>query len=399
MRILHLPKWYPHRYDDQDGDFVERHVAAIAAAAGPAAQVAVVFAAVARGPLAGFIEEEIDQTGPVPTWRYYYRARPTGWGPLDKVLKLGLWLACQRRGYRAVRRHWAGAPPDLVHAHVLLRTGLAAWWLKARHGIPYLVSEHWTLYLPARAAQVGWARRWLTRAVLRRAGALHAVSRALADALGALGARAPRTAVIANVVDANLFRPSPAGAPSPDQARRLLHVAAFHDRVKNLSGVLRAVAALRPAWPGLRLRVAGYGPDEAALRHCAAALGLLADGTVVFLGKLPHAAVAAEMAQATALVSFSRAETFGVVLLEARACGRPVVATRVGGVPELFAPEGAFGLLVAPDDEDALAGALAEVLARPGQFDAARLRADAEARCSPAAVGAAFWALYAEVVA
>ncbi|OGX91690.1 hypothetical protein [Hymenobacter coccineus] len=81
MKILHLPKWYPHRYDDQDGDFIERHVAAIAAAAGPAAQVAVVFATVARGPLARLIEEEIDRTGPVPTWRYYYRARPTGWGP------------------------------------------------------------------------------------------------------------------------------------------------------------------------------------------------------------------------------------------------------------------------------------------------------------------------------
>ncbi|MGI4884908.1 MAG: glycosyltransferase [Janthinobacterium lividum] len=398
MRILHLPKWYPHRYDDQDGDFVGRHVAAIAAAGPPAAQVAVVFAAVARRPLAGFIAEDVDLTGPVPTWRYYYRARPTGWGPLDRLLKLGLWLACQRRGYRAVRRHWGGAGPDLVHAHVLLRTGLAAWWWKARRGIPYIITEHWTLYLPARMAQVGWGRRQLTRAVVRRAGALHAVSQALADALGALGARAPRTAIIANVVDATLFKPAAAGADDPDHARRLLHVAAYHDRVKNLSGVLRAVAALRPAWPGLRLRVAGYGPDEAALRRYAAALGLLADGTVAFLGKLPHAAVAAEMAQATALVSFSRAETFGVVLLEARACGRPVVATRTGSVPELFAPEGAFGLLVAPDDEAALAGALADVLARPGQFDGARLRADAEARCSPAAVGTAFWALYAAVI-
>ncbi|WP_158022733.1 glycosyltransferase, partial [Hymenobacter coccineus] len=140
-------------------------------------------------------------------------------GPLDKVLKLGLWLACQRRGYRAVRRHWGGAAPDLIHAHVLLRTGLAAWWLKWRRGIPYVVTEHWTLYLPARVAQVGRVRQFLTRAVVRRAGALHAVSRALADALGALGARAPRTAIIANVVDANLFRPVAAGAPSPDKAR------------------------------------------------------------------------------------------------------------------------------------------------------------------------------------
>lgn len=398
MRILHLPKWYPHRYDDQDGDFVARHVAAIAAGAPAGWQAAVVFAAVARGPLPRLIDEEADLAGPVPTWRYYYRARPTGWGPLDKLLKLGLWLVCQRRGRAAVHRHWGGTGPDLVHAHVLLRTGLLAWWGRLVRGTPYFLTEHATLYLPARAAAVGRGRRWLMQWVVGRAGALHTVSQALADALRALGARAPRTAVIANVVDADLFRPAAPGAGQPGRAPRLLHVAAYHDGVKNLSGVLRAVAGLRAAWPGLRLRVAGYGPDEAHLRRYAAELGLVADGTVEFLGKLPHAAVAAEMAQATALVSFSRAETFGVVLLEARACGRPVVATRVGSVPELFAPAGTFGLLVESDDEAALAGALAAVLADPAQFDAARLRADAVARCSPAAVGQAFRALYAEVV-
>ncbi|MDO7887455.1 glycosyltransferase [Hymenobacter cheonanensis] len=388
MNILHLPKWYPHRYDDQDGDFVARHVAAIAAQ--PGGRSAVVFAAVARGPLGQLIEEEIDLRGPVPTWRYYYRARPTGLAPLDKPLKLLLWLWCQRRGLRAVRRHWAGQRPTMLHAHVLLRTGLLAWLLSRAWRIPYLLTEHWTAYLPPRVASLpGW-RRVLTRWVVRRAGALHTVSGALAEALAGLGARARRTAVIYNVIDTELFRPALA---SPDEARRLLHVAAFHDDVKNLSGVLRVVARLRPAWPGLRLRVAGYGPDEPHLLALAAELGLLADGTVQWLGKLPHAAVAAEMQAATALVSFSRAETFGVVLLEARACGRPVVATRVGGVPELFEPAGTYGLLVAPDDEAALLAALHAVLSQPAAFAPVVLRASAE-QCSPARVGRQFHELY-----
>lgn len=53
-----LPKWYPHRYDDQDGDFVGRHVAAIAAHGG--AEVAVLFAAVARGPLPTLLADDED---------------------------------------------------------------------------------------------------------------------------------------------------------------------------------------------------------------------------------------------------------------------------------------------------------------------------------------------------
>ncbi|GAC1368911.1 MAG: glycosyltransferase family 4 protein [Hymenobacter sp.] len=390
-----LPKWYPNRYDDQDGDFVARHVAAIAAHGG--AEVAVLFAAVARGPLPGLVAVEEDFSGPWPTLRYYYRAAPTGLALLDKPLKLLLYCWCLGRGYRRLCRHWGGQRPDLVHVHVLLRTGLFAWGLRALRGIPYLITEHWTLYLPQRAAGISWLRRGLTRAVVRRAGALHTVSEGLRAALAALGVVNARAVVIANVVDTDLFRPvggeEPAGA-SPV----LLHVSAFHDQVKNLSGVLRVVARLRAAWPGLRLRVVGYGPDEQALHDYAAALGLLADGTVTFRGKLPHGEVAAEMARATALVSFSRAETFGCVLLEARACGCPVVATRTGGVPELFQPENTFGVLVEPDDENALYAALVAVLGGDRAFDAARLRADAQARCAPAAVGAAFGALYRQVL-
>ena len=389
---MHLPKWYPNRYDDQDGDFVGRHVAAIAAFGG--AEVAVLFAAVARGPLPGLTAAEEDFSGPWPVLRYYYRDAPTGLALLDKPLKLLLYFGCLLRGYRRLGQHWAGQPPDLVHVHVLLRTGLFAWVLRAVRGIPFVVTEHWTLYLPQRATGISWLRLVLTRAVVRRAAALHTVSGGLRDAMAALGFVNSNAVVIANVVDTALFRPSAATSVQPT----LLHVSAFHDQVKNLSGVLRVVARLRTTWPGLRLRIAGYGPDEQALHATAASLGLLADGTAVFLGKLAHEAVAAEMAQATALVSFSRAETFGCVLLEARACGCPVVATRTGGVPELFQPENTFGLLVEPDDEAALEAAIAAVLSDAAQFDPNRLRADVAARCAPEAVGAAFGALYRQVL-
>ena len=396
MRVLHLPKWYPHRCDDQDGDFVARHVAAIAAHGG--AEGAVLFATVARGPLPGLVEADEDFSRPVPALRYYYRAAPTGLPLLDKPLKLLLYFWCLRRGYRRLRRHWGGQAPDLVHVHVLLRTGLFAWALRALRGIPFVITEHWTLYLPERAGGISGLRRVLTRAVVRRAAALHTVSKGLRRGMAALGFVNPRSVVIANVVDTELFRPVHPFTQSPSRPLTLLHVSAFHEGVKNISGVLRVVARLRNAWPGLRLRIAGYGPDEAKLRTYAAELGLLADGTVTFLGKLPHETVAAEMARATALVSFSRAETFGCVLLEARASGCPVVATRTGGVPELFEPAGAFGLLVEPDDEAALEAALTQVLAGTIRFDPSQLRADAAARCAPVAVGAAFGALYRQVL-
>ncbi|RZK53693.1 MAG: hypothetical protein EOO59_12195, partial [Hymenobacter sp.] len=210
LNILHLPKWYPHRYDDQDGDFVARHVAPSAAhggAGGGPARAAVVFATVARGPLPSLLVEEADLGGPVPTWRYYYRARPTGLGPLDKLLKLGLWLLAQHRGLRAVRRHWAGAGPDLVHAHVLFRPAAWAWWLRLRHGTPYVLTEHWTVFQPANVGRLGWLKRWLAGALVRRAAAFTPVSADLGRALAALGGVHASTSVVPNVVDTALFHP------------------------------------------------------------------------------------------------------------------------------------------------------------------------------------------------
>jgi glycosyltransferase involved in cell wall biosynthesis len=401
VRILHLPKWYPHRYDDQDGDFVARHVAAIAAHGGPGGgpvQSAVVFATVARGPLPTLIAEDHDLASPVPTWRYYYRARPTGLPPLDKLLKLGLWLACQRRGLRAVRQHWAGARPSVVHAHVLFRPAALAWWLQLWKGVPYLLTEHWTAFQPGNVERLGRARRWLAGFLVRQAAACTPVSEDLRRALAALGGVNRHTTIIPNVVDMGLFHLPTA----PASRSGLLHVAAFNEQAKNLSGLLRTVAHLRataPALPGLHLRIAGYGPAEARMHQLAANLDLLADGTVEFLGKLTSAQVAAEMRRASCFVLFSNYENLPCVLIEAQASGLPAVATRVNGVPELLLPDGQFGLLVPPADEAALAEALRTVLlAPPGRFDAATLRARAVAKFSYLTVGRAFRAVYDRIL-
>lgn len=396
MRILHLPKWYPHRYDDQDGDFVARHIAAIAQQPGIAS--AVVFAAVARGPLPTLIAEDHDLSGPVPTWRYYYRARPTGLAPLDKALKLGLWLWCQQRGMRAVRRHWVGRRPDVVHTHILFRPAALAWWLRQWHGTPYLITENWTAFQPGNVERLGGLRRWLAGFLVRQAAAYTPVSDDLRRALAALGGTNAHTVIIPNVVDTELFHPS----PTPVVRHGLLNVAAFNEKAKNLGGLLRTVARLRtahPGLPGLHLRIAGYGAAEAAMHQLATELGLLADGTVEFLGKLTSTQVATEMRQAEAFVLFSNYENLPCVLIEAQASGLPAVATSVNGVPELLPADGQAGLLVSTQDEAALGEAIIKVLTAPaGRFDAAALRARAVAKFSYPAVGRAFAAVYARIL-
>jgi glycosyltransferase involved in cell wall biosynthesis len=100
-------------------------------------------------------------------------------------------------------------------------------------------------------------------------------------------------------------------------------------------------------------------------------LGL--NGQVQFLGARKPADIARYMHESSVLVLPSRSESFGCVLVEALACGTPVVATRCGG-PEDIVHDG-VGRLVAPEDETVLAAAILDVLSRREEFDPARLRA------------------------
>lgn len=130
-------------------------------------------------------------------------------------------------------------------------------------------------------------------------------------------------------------------------------------RRKGLDVLLRSVSSLRGEFPDMRVSVAGPNPNEFAL------LDLLKKSEVAdrvdLLGRIGPQAVASHLWQADAYVLPSRREALGVAVLEAMAAGVPVVASRVGGIPEIIRSE-AEGLLVKPEDPAALAGALRRLL-------------------------------------
>jgi glycosyltransferase involved in cell wall biosynthesis len=132
--------------------------------------------------------------------------------------------------------------------------------------------------------------------------------------------------------------------------------------IKGLDTLLRAVAAARTEVPGLTLELAGAGPEEDELRGLADSLGL--DDAVCFLG--PVSPIAPVYERALAVVVPSRGEGFGMVALEAMERGRAVVASRVGGLPELVVA-GETGFLVPPDDLEALRAAIAMAASDPAR--------------------------------
>lgn len=172
-----------------------------------------------------------------------------------------------------------------------------------------------------------------------------------------------KAVVIPPAVDMGAFLPGPAGTPDP---ARILFVGSL-DRAtayKALPDLLEAMVRLRRTHPGATLHVVGDGDARPEREALAARLGI-ADA-VRFLGHLGRAAIADQYREAGIVCHPTHHDSFPTVLVEAMACGRPVVSTEVGGIPSLVT-HGADGLLYTAGDIDALTRALTELLDSPAR--------------------------------
>jgi len=198
-----------------------------------------------------------------------------------------------------------------------------------------------------------------------------AVSVAVRDALVAGGVPTGDVTVIYNGVDVDALRdaaaePAPASMP---RERPLVGVVARLEPVKGVAQFVRAIAELAVDHPEARSVVVGSGPQERTLRDLAAELRL--EDRIAWLGTVSPAAPVLDALDVVVMPSLS--EGLPLVPLEAMALARPVVATEVGGLPEVVV-DGETGLLVAPRDHMALARAVGALLSDP-----ARARALGEA--------------------
>jgi glycogen(starch) synthase len=140
------------------------------------------------------------------------------------------------------------------------------------------------------------------------------------------------------------------------------------ERRKGIYDLLSTMPRILAALPAATLTVAGTGPEQDGLRDAASRLGVA--NAVDFVGQVAVPAVPALLSSSSLLCLPSHGEPFGMVLLEAMAAGRTVVATRVGG-PASIVVDGAGGALVEPGDVSQLAAALIALLSSRARLDSA----------------------------
>jgi glycosyltransferase involved in cell wall biosynthesis len=253
------------------------------------------------------------------------------------------WVELAARAATAARRF----RPDVVYAHFLVPTGLLA---GAASRAPLVVTAH-----GQDVANIGRVPgiRAATGRVARRAAGIVAVSDYLRRRLEELVPEARgRVEVVDCGVNVERFSvlPAPAGPPA------FLCIGSLSER-KN---VLRLAGAFERLEAGT-LTFVGDGPLRPRLEG---------RSRMEIAGVVPHEALVGRIARARVVCQPSLVEPLGQAVLEGLACGRPVVATRVGGPPEFVTPEA--GVLVDPTDEAAIAEALARAAALPCPNEAAR---------------------------
>jgi len=257
---------------------------------------------------------------------------------------------------------------DLIDAHYFYPDGIAAIMLGGRFGLPVTITARGTdLNLIPRYALPRRMIQWAAG----RANGLITVCQALKDTLVDLGVAAERVTVLRNGVDLALFRPGDRAAQRQRyglDGPTLISVGHLIRR-KGHHLPIQALAML----PGVRLLIVGDGPERAALEATAAGAGV-AD-RVRFLGRRPHDELPDLYGAADALVLASSREGWANVLLEAMACGTPVVASNVWGTPEVVATPEA-GRLMAARTSEALADAARALLADPPSRAATRAYAE-----------------------
>ena len=382
MHVLHLASWFPNSTGEQDGDFIQRHLKAIARFL-PVYLIHVV----KDEQIKTRVSRSKTQEGNLNETIVYYKPIRTGLPPLDKFIST---ITYKKVFKDAIRAHFQEhGKPQLVHVHVAMRAGLLALWMRNKFKIPFIVSEHWSGYYKTDPDNYFTRNLWFrlsTKKIIANASWLITVSNNLFEQLAPLFT-VRNHSVIYNVVDTDSFFHK----PSANSRFTFIHVSNMHP-IKNVAGILTVLGRLNNIRDDWKLIM--VGEINPSYQRLAIALGI-ADH-VEWRGVLPHDHVPDEIRKADAMIIFSNLETLSCVVCESLCCGVPVIATNVGGLPEIVTETN--GKLCEPGVEAELLEHIIYVMDKPGTYEPKRISAEASRQFNASLIGSQFLSVYEQVL-
>jgi glycosyltransferase involved in cell wall biosynthesis len=351
-KILWLTSWYPNATDVYSGDFIQRHAEAVAIFQA----ISLVYAGkVTHGlfPSAEGNTNVQSGTGHLSEHILFYHQKKYNLSFYSKIQSFRSYIKLHFEFIKNLRDR--NELPDLVHVHVAMKAGLIALYLKRRYKIPYVLTEHWSGYYQQSSDSLfkkSFFERFLTKQILRNAEILLPVSNTLGEQIRNNWATVPYLK-IANVVNTLYFYPSKIDAK---KKFRFIHISSLL-YPKNPEAIIRAFSNLLNQ--GFQAELALVGKINQSVEDSIQSCGLNVNH-VIITGKIPYAQVGDELRKSSSLILFSYYENMPCVMLEALCTGIPVIASKVGGIPEVVGSEN--GILVNPGDEAGLLDAMKKMI-------------------------------------
>ena len=401
MNLFVIPSWYPHRFGPTSGIFFKEQALAIGSLR-PSWNIAIslwgqqeTHLAISRfyqwpsrlTNYAGGIhqaptnlsENVVEYKHLALTWH-----RKIGGGNIEGVLRANeknLQLALQNVGSF-----------DLLHAHVSFPAGWIAMMLSEKYSIPYVITEHMSPFPFPEFLLPDGSLSPEVKQPLKRAQRVIAVSPSLADRLKSMGIANVR--VVPNVINESFFFP----VPRKEHTKFTYFTLGNMIQQKGIPILLSAIGLLLERSTDkkqtVKFRIGGTGEYLKEYQELARKLGVSA--VVEWLGGISREQVREEFQNCDCFVLPSLHETFGVVLAEAAACGKPVIATKCGGPEYIVTKEN--GMLVAPGDPQELSEALQQMISAARTYSPEKIREDFVARFSRKAVVDRLVTLFSEVL-
>lgn len=353
MKVLFLTAWYPHNSDKMSGLFVRKHAEAVSLFC----EVCVLY--IHHSPENKDYQIVVDKKNNLTEIIIYFPCKKDIL--FYKFRKVINYLIAYKKGFDLIRKN--GFKPDIIHANVLTRTGVIAFLKKIINKTPYIVTEHWTRYLPEHNKFDGILHKFITRIVVRNASAILPVSQMLQRAMINHKLLNNNYIVVDNVIDPAFLH------TYPTQFRvkkRIILVSCFDEPAKNVKGIIRVINNLSKIRTDFELEVIGNGADYNEIVSMTDNMGLT-NQFVFFRGEKTSNEVAEAIFNSDFMIIFSNYETAGIVITESLALGKPVLSTRVGIAPDFIDEQ--TGIIIEIGDETAFLNKLNYMLDNISSFD------------------------------
>lgn len=384
MKVLWLASWYPDEYEPTNGDFIQRHAQAVS----QLMHVDVIHVVQAGRKFNSLNKAVKNNDGNLHEEIHYFTYKKCNIDWVDKIL----YNKTYWRYYKNILNEYIEkkGKPDLIHVHIPFKAGIIAMAFLRKYNIPFIVSEHSSLYLKE-AKDNFYTRdfyfRFYTEHTFKKAALVTTVSAAIAKVLKQMFSLKD-VRVISNVVDTKYFYFKP---KENNKTFRWIHVSTMHP-LKNVDKIIQAFNNILHGKNDWELIL--VGPVNNEYEKLVEQLNL--QSKIKFIGEISYEDVAKQMQQADALIMFSKHENFPCVIIEALCCGLPVVSSNVGGIGE--AVNNSNGILVEANNISELQSAIISMMNYINNYNVEKISVEAISKYNYDTIAKQFVSIYKEVL-